>query len=92
MPESLGMRMARKWHRKQLLQARLRMEQRNTLRLKRGQIPTTLTTSLTCDHAREDVGLDTIATDIPLHRDPDDPQRPYPFHPGHYPNTSLREL
>ena len=92
MPESLGMRTAREWHREQLLQARLRMEQRNALRMKRGQIPTTLTTSLTCDHAREDVGLDTIATDIPLHRDPDNPQRPYPFHPGHYPNTSLREL
>ena len=92
MPESLGMRTAREWHREQLLQARLRMEQRNALRLKRGQIPTTLTTSLTCDHVPEDAGLGTIATDIPLHRDPDDPQRPYPFHPGHYPNTSLREL
>ena len=92
MPESLGMRTAREWHREQLLQARLRMEQRNALRLKRGQIPTTLTTSLTCDHACEDAGLDTIATDIPLHRNPDNPQRPYPFHPGHYPNTSLREL
>ena len=92
MPESLGMRMAHEWHREQLLQAWLRMDQRNALRLKRGQIPTTLTTSLICDHVREDAGLDTIATDIPLHRDPDDPQRPYPFHPGHYPNTSLREL
>ena len=92
MPESLGMRTAREWHREQLLQARLRMEQRNALRIKKGQIPTTLTTSLTCDHAREDAGLDTIVTDIPLHRDPDNPQRPYPFHPGHYPNTSLREL
>ena len=86
------MRTAREWHRKQLLQARLRMEQRNALCLKRGQIPTTLTTSLTCDHAREDAGLDTIVMDTPLHRDPDDPQRPYPFHPGHYPHTSLREL
>ena len=92
MPESLGMRTAREWHREQLLQARLRMEQRNALRLKRGQIPTTLTTSLTCDHAREDAGLDIIAMDIPLHRDPDNPQRPYPFHPGHYPHPSLREL
>ena len=92
MPESLGMRTAHEWHREQLLQAHLRMEQRNTLRLKRGQIPMTLTTSLICDHAREDAGLDTTATDIPLHRDPDNPQRPYPFHPGHYPNTSLREL
>ena len=92
MPESLGMRTAREWHREQLMQARLRMEQRNALRLKRGQIPTTLTTSLTCDHAREDAALDTTAMDIPLHRDPDNPQRPYPFHPGHYPNTSLREL
>ena len=91
-PESLGMRTAREWHREQLLRARLRMEQRNALRLKKGQIPTTLTTSLTCDHAREDAGLDTTVTDIPLHRDPDNPQRPYPFHPGHYPNTSLREL
>ena len=92
MPESLGMRTAREWHREQLLQARLRMEQHNALRLKRGQIPTTLTTSLTCDHAREDAGLKNIAMDIPLHRDPDNPQRPYPFHPGHYPHTSLREL
>ena len=92
MPESLGMRTARQWHREQLQQARLRMEQRNALRIKRGQIPTTLTTSLTCDHAREDVGRGTIATDILLHRDPDDHQRPYPFHPGHYPNTSLCEL
>jgi hypothetical protein len=86
------MRTAREWHRKQLLQARLRMEQRNALCLKRGQIPTTLTTSLICDHAREDADLGTIATDIPLHRDPNNPQSPYPFHPGHYPNTSLREL
>ena len=86
------MRTARKWHCEQLLQARLRMEQCNALRLKRGQIPTTLTTSLTCDHAHEDAGLGTIATDIPLHCDPDNPQRPYPFHPGHYPYTSLREL
>ena len=92
MPESLGMRTAREWHREQLLQARLRMEQRNALRLKRGQIPTTLTTSLTCDHAREDVGLATTVTDTPLHRDPDNPQRPYPFRHGHYPHTSLREL
>ena len=92
MPESLGMRTAREWHREQLLQARLRMEQRNALRLKRGQIPTTLTTSLICDHAREDAALCTTATDTPLHRDPDNPQHPYPFHPGHYPNTSLREL
>ena len=86
------MRTAREWHREQLLQARLRMEQRNALRLKRSQIPTTLTTSLTCDHARKDAGLDTTVTDIPLHRDPDNPHRPYPFHPGHYPNTRLREL
>ena len=92
MPESLGMRTAREWHREQLLQARLRMEQRNALRSKRGQIPTTLTTSLTCDHAREDVAPDTIAMDTPLHRDPDNPQRPYPFCQGHYPHTSLREL
>ena len=92
MPESLGMRTAREWHREQLLQARLRMEQRNALRLKRGQIPTTLTTSLICDHAREDAGPDTTVMDLPLHCDPDNPQRPYPFHPGHYPNTSLREL
>src|ERR1700744_6370707 len=91
MPESLGMRTAREWHREQLLQARLRMEQRNALRLTRGQIPTTLTTSLICDHAREDAGLDTIATDIPLHCNPDNPQCPYPFHPGHYPHTSLRK-
>ena len=92
MPESLGMRMAREWHREQLLRARLRMEQRNALRLKRGQILTTLTTSLTCDHACEDADLNTIAMDIPLHHDPDDHQCPYPFHPGHYPNTSLRKL
>ena len=92
MPESLGMRTAREWHREQLLQARLRMEQRNALRLKRGQIPTTLTTSLTCDHVQEDAALDTTAMDTHLHRDPDNPQRPYPFHPGHYPRTSLCEL
>ena len=92
MPESLGMRTAREWHREQLLQARLRMEQWNALRSKRGQIPTTLTTSLTCDHAREDAAPDTIAMDTPLHRDPDNPQRPYPFRQGHYPHTSLREL
>ena len=92
MPELLGMRMAHKWHCEQLLQARLRMEQRNALRIKRGQIPTTLTTSLTCDHAREDADLNTIAMDTPLHCDPDNPQHPYPFHPGHYPNTSLHEL
>ena len=92
MPESLGMRTAHEWHREQLQLAQLRMEQRNALCLKRGQILTTLTTSLTCDHAREDAGLDIIAMDIPLHRDPDNPQRPYPFHPGHYPSTSLQEL
>ena len=92
MPESVGMRTAREWHREQLLRARLRMEQCNALCLKRGQIPTTLTTSLICNHAREDAGLGTIAMDTPLHHDPDNPQRPYPFHPGHYPNTSLREL
>ena len=88
MPESLGMRTAREWHREQLLQARLRMEQHNALRLKRGQIPTTLTTSLTCDHVRGDVDLGTIVTDTPLHHNPNDPQRPYPFHPGHYPRTN----
>src|ERR1700744_3628916 len=77
MPESLGMRTAREWHRKQLIQARLRREQRNALRLKRGQIPTTLTTSLTCDHVREDADLGTTVTDTPLHRAPDNPQLPY---------------
>ena len=92
MPKLLGMRTAREWHREQLLQARLRMDQRNTLRVKRGQIPTTLTTSLTCDHAREDVDLITTATDTPLHCDPDNPQCPYPFHPGHYPHSNPREL
>ena len=92
MTKSLGMRMACAWHREHLLQAHLRMEQCNTMRVKRGQIPTTLTTSLTCDHARKDAGLNTIVTDTPLHCDPDNPLRPYPFHPGHYPNTSLREL
>ena len=74
--------MAREWHCEQLLQARLRMEQCNALQIKRGQILTTLTMSLTCDHAHEDAGLDTTVMDIPLHRDPDNPQRPYPFHPG----------
>ena len=92
MPESLGMRTAREWHREQLLQAHLRMDQCNALQIKRGQIPTTLTTSLTCDHACEDAGLDITATDTPLHRDPDNPQCPYPFHPGHYPRTSLCKL
>ena len=52
----------------------------------------TLTTSLICDHACEDAARDTIAMDTPLHRDPNNPQRPYPFHPGHYPFTSPREL
>ena len=86
------MRTAREWHREQLLQARLRMEQRNALRIKRGQIPTTLTTSLTCDHACEDAGHSTTVMDTHLHCNPNDPQRPYPFHPSHYPHTSLREL
>ena len=92
MPELLGMRTAREWHREQLLQARLRMEQRNALRVKRGQILTTLTMSLTCDHAHKDAGHGSTVTDTLLHHDPDNPQRPYPFHPGHYPHTSLREL
>ena len=82
------MQMAREWHRKQLLQAHLRMEQHNTWRVKRGQIPTTLTMSLICDHACEDAGLGTTVTDTPLHRNPNNPQHPYPFHPGHYPYTS----
>ena len=30
--------------------------------------------------------------DIHLHHDPNDPHRPYPFHPGHYPHTTLCEL
>ena len=30
--------------------------------------------------------------DTPLHRDPDNPLLPYPFHPGHYPTTSPQEL
>ena len=68
------------------------MEQRNTLQVKRGQIRTTLTTSLTCDHVCEGVDLATTVMDIPLHRDPDNPQRPYQFHPSHYPHTSLCEL
>ena len=89
MPKLLGMRTAREWHREQLLQACLRMEQRNALRVKKGQIPMTLTTSLTCDHAHKDADLDTIAMDTPCHRDPDSPQLPYPFRPSHYPNTSL---
>ena len=92
MPKLLGMRTAREWHREQLLQACLRMEQHNVLRIKRGQIPTTLTMSLTCDHVHEDAALGTTAMGTLLHRDPNNPQRPYPFHPGHYPHTSLREL
>ena len=52
----------------------------------------TLTMSLTCDHACEDAGLDTIAMDTPLHRDPNNPLLPYPFRPGHYPTMSPREL
>ena len=86
------MRTACEWHHEQLLQAHLRMDQRNAARVKRGQIPTTLTTSLTCDHAREDAGLWSTVMDTHLHRDPDNPQHLYPFHPSHYPNTSLREL
>ena len=91
MPKSLGMRTAREWHHEQLLQARLRMEQHNALRVKRGQIPTTLTMSLTCNHACKDAGLDTTAMDTNLHHNPDNPQHPYPFHPGHYPHMSLHE-
>ena len=79
MPKLLGMRTACEWHRKQLLQAHLRMDQRNVLQVKKGQIPVTLTTSLTCNHAHEDVDLGIIATDTPLHRNPDNPQLPYPF-------------
>ena len=30
--------------------------------------------------------------DTPLHHDPDNPQLPYPFRPGHYPTMSPREL
>ena len=92
MPELLGMRTACEWHHEQLLLARLRMEQRNALRIKRGQILMTLTTSLTCDHAHEDVALGITAMDTPLHQDPDNPQHPYPFHPGHYPYMSPQEL
>ena len=76
----------------QLLLARLRMEQRNALRIKRGQILTTLTMSLTCDHACEDAALTTIATDTPLHHDPDNLQLPYPFHQDHYPSSAPHEL
>ena len=92
MPKSLGMRTAREWYHKQLLLACLRMDQCNALQVKRGQILTTLTTSQTCNHALEDTGHDTIAMDTPLHRDPDNPQHPYPFHPGHYPHLTLHEL
>ena len=81
MPDSLGMQTAHEWHCEQLLQARLRMDQRNVLQKKRGQILMTLTRSLTCDHVREDVGLNTTAMDTPLHRDPNNPQHLYPFHP-----------
>ena len=48
--------------------------------------------SLICNHVHEDAGRDTIAMDTPLHCDPDNPQLLYPFHPSHYPSTSLREL
>ena len=92
MPESLGMRTAHKWHREQLLWAHLRMEQCNALCLKRGQIPTTLTTSLTCNHACEDAVQGITAMDTPCHHDPEDPQRPYPFHPGHYLYSKPHEL
>ena len=92
MPESLGMRTVHKWHREQLLRAHLRMEQCNALCLKRGQIPTTLTTSLTCNHAREDVVQGITAMDTPCHHDPEDPQHPYPFHPGHYLYSKPHEL
>ena len=86
------MRTACEWHHEQLLQAHLRMDQCNALRIKKGQIPTTLTTSLTCDHACKDEGLDITATDTHLHCDPDNHQRLYPFHPGHYLFTTPREL
>ena len=86
------MQTAHKWHRKQLLLAHLRMDQRNALQVKRGQIPMTQTMSLICDHAREDAALDITAMDTPLHRDPNNPLHLYRFRPGHYPHTAPHKL
>ena len=66
-PDSMGMRTAREWHREQLLQYRLRWEERCRQRIKEGLTPTTLTTSRICDLAQEDVALLNTATDIPPH-------------------------
>ena len=64
-PESMGMRMARAWHREQLLQYHLQWEERHRQRIKEGLTPTTLTTSWICDLAQEDVVPLNTATDIP---------------------------
>ena len=64
-PESLGMRTAREWHREQLLQSCLWWQERRQQRIKEGLTPTTLTTSRICDLAQEDADLLNTATDIP---------------------------
>ena len=56
---------AREWHWEQLLQAWLKRDLCNRERIQQGMIPITLSTSLTCDLAREDVALGSTATDIP---------------------------
>ena len=64
-PDSMGMRTAREWHREQLLQYRLQWEERCRQRIKEGLSPTTLTTSRICDLAHEDAVPLNTATDIP---------------------------
>lgn len=83
-PQSLGMRMAQAWHHEQLLQACLRMDQRNAECRKVGMIPTTLTMSQICDHAQEDVDHATTVMGIHHHHNPNDLQHQYPFLQGHY--------
>ena len=66
-PDSMGMRTAREWHREQLLQYRLQWEERRRQRIKEGLTLTTLTTSRICDLAQEDAVPLNTATDIPPH-------------------------
>ena len=64
---SLGMQTAQAWHQEQLLQAHLKWDQHNRERIHQGMVPITLSTSLICNLAPEDVALASTATDIPPH-------------------------
>ena len=66
-PASLGMQTARAFHREQLLEYRLRWEERCQQQIKEGLTPTTLTTSWICNHVQGDVVPLNTATDIPPH-------------------------